>query len=126
MPDCAQMLTQLDAGTLDPSMFSHTAHIGISVQALSEGDFYAAHARIARGLQRLTKAAGAPEKFNATLTFAWLSEIARRHVPGQTPDDFLRAHPELTELDLRQIYPADLIQSELARRVPLLPVRTEP
>ncbi|THD76661.1 hypothetical protein E7681_02130 [Thalassobius vesicularis] len=126
MPDYAQMLAQLDAGTLDPSTFSHTAHIGITVQALTEGDFYTAHARIARGLQRLTTAAGAPKKFNATLTFAWLSEIARRYVPDQTPNDFLRALPELAQLDLRQIYPADLIQSELARRVPLLPVQTEP
>lgn len=126
MCDYAQMLAQLDAGTLDPSTFSHEAHIGITVQALTEGDFYTAHARIARGLQRLTTAAGAPEKFNATLTFAWLSEIARRHVPGETPDDFLRAHPDLAELDLRQLYPADLIQSELARRVPLLPVQPEP
>jgi len=122
MTDYAAMLADLDAGALSPAGFSHAHHVGVTVQALSEGDFYDAHARIARGLQRLTHTAGVPEKFNATLTFAFVTHIAQRWTTGQTPAAFLLANPDLLSTDpTAGLYTPVQLASPLARRLPILP-----
>ncbi len=121
MRDFAALLQQLDNGSLKPNGFSHAAHIGVTVQALIEGDFYDAHGRIARGLQRLTQTAGVPEKFNATLTFAWVSLIAQRLEPGQGPSGFLEQNPDILRLNPMALYPDGQAMTALARRVPVLP-----
>ncbi len=117
------MLAALEAGTLDPAGFSHRDHVGVTVAALQQGDFYDALARIARGLQRLTQIAGVPEKFNATVTFAFVSLIAQRMAAGcDSAEDFLRDNPDLLAGNpLAGFYPAGQADTPLAKRVPVLP-----
>lgn len=117
------MLAALDAGTLPAEGFSHRDHIGVTVAALQQGDFYDALARIARGLQRLAARAGVPEKFNATVTFAFVSLIAQRMEAGcDGVEGFLRDNPDLlTGNPLAGLYPDGQADTPLARRVPVLP-----
>ena len=118
-----RMLAALDAGTLPADGFSHRDHVGVTVAALQQGDFYDALARIARGLQRLARAAGVAEKFNATITFAFVSLIAQRMENGFSgTEDFLRDNPDLLSGNpLAGLYPSGQADTPLARRVPLLP-----
>lgn len=120
----AEKLAQLDAGTLDPAAFSHRDHVGVAIAALQQGDFYDALARMSRGLQRLTLAAGVPEKFNATVTFAFLSVIAEiEPQPGQDIDTLIDRHPDIMRPSvLKTLYSDSRMQSEIARRVPVLPL----
>lgn len=119
-----EKLQQLDAGTLDPAAFSHRDHVGVAIAALQQGDFYDALARMSRGLERLTAAAGVPEKFNATVTFAFLSAIAEVDPqPEQDIDAVIDANPQImTPKALKTLYSDAQLQSDLARRLPVLPV----
>ena len=120
----AEKLAQLDAGTLDPATFSHRDHVGVAIAALQQGDFYDALARMSRGLQRLTLAAGVPEKFNATVTFAFLSVIAEiEPQPGQDIDTLIDRYPDIMRPSvLKTLYSDSRMQSDIARRVPVLPL----
>jgi hypothetical protein len=124
----AEKLAQLDAGTLDPAAFSHRDHVGAAIAALQQGDFYDALARLSRGLQRLTLAAGVPEKFNATVTFAFLSVIAEiEPQPGQDIDTLIDCHPDIMRPSvLKTLYSDSRMQSDIARRVPVLPLASWP
>ncbi|TDK51086.1 hypothetical protein [Antarcticimicrobium luteum] len=118
-----RMLAALDAGTLDPAAFSHRDHVGVTVAALKQDDFYDALARIACGLQRLAGNAGVPEKFNATVTFAFVSLIAQRMEDGGgSVEDFLEGNPDLLSGNpLAGLYPEGQADTPLAKRVPVLP-----
>lgn len=121
------MLAALDAGTLPAEGFTHRDHVGVTVAALKQGDFYDALARIARGLQRLAGNAGVPEKFNATVTFAFVSLIAQRVDGGcDSTEAFLRDNPDLlTGNPLDGLYPEGQADTPLAKRVPVLPKMPE-
>ena len=117
------MLAALEAGTLPAAGFSHRDHVGVTVAALRQGDFYDALARIARGLQRLARNAGVPEKFSATVTFAFVSLIAQRMDAGcGDAEAFLRDNPDLLSGNpLAGLYPDGQADTPLAKRVPVLP-----
>ena len=125
-PDVRGTLDALVEGTLAPEEFSHRDHLVVAVQALSRHDFEEAHALVADGIRALTVRAGVPEKFNATITFAFMSAGAERMADYTDFDAerFLAAHPELLERDfLASRYSPERLASPLARRLPLLPDR---
>ena len=120
------VLLAMDAGTLAPQDFDHQAHIAVAFEALREGDFFTASKRIADGLKRLTAAAGAPEKFNATITQAYMSVIAEamHHGEAQDAETFLVQNPDLlVGAFLKEKFSAACLSSDLARKVALLPDR---
>jgi hypothetical protein len=123
-PDYAAKLAALDAGTLPPEAFRHRDHLGVAYEALRQDDFPAAWQRIERGIRALARRAGVPHKYNATITFAYLSAIAERMArrPHGDAKAFLAAHPELLDADFLALrYGRERMGSELARRIPLLP-----
>ena len=122
--DYSSMLRDLTSGTLAPEGFSHADHVGVAYEALSRSDFFDAAAQIATGLRTLAHRAGVPGKFNATITWAFLSLIAERMARTGHRDaaDFLRRNPDLTDRGaLRLPYSAERLASDLARSVALLP-----
>lgn len=124
--DHAANLDRLIAGTLTPSEFGHADHIGVAFEALSRWEFFEAAQRIATGIRSLAEAAGAPEKFNATITFAFLSLIAERMacVPAASAEAFIGANPDLLRSAfLDQLYSQQRLTSALARQTVLLPDR---
>jgi hypothetical protein len=118
------MAHEMAAGTLKPDGFTHRAHLGVAYEILSRHEVFEAMAIYAGGLRTLTQAAGVPEKFNATVTFAFLSLIAERMAQASydSVEAFLTQNPDLLSKGLLDGYfSSDALSSPLARRVPLLP-----
>jgi hypothetical protein len=64
-----------------------------------------------------------PEKFNATVTFAYMSVIAERmqSAPAESAENFIAANPEILSGNVLSRYSKARMQSDLARNVALLP-----
>ena len=126
MHDLAARRT-LDAlvdGSLAPETFTHADHFAVAFEALRRHPFAEAHALVANGIRALATRAGAPEKFNATITFAYMSAIAERMASTPTEDfeGFLAANDDLLERTfLASRYSPERLASPLARTTPLLP-----
>lgn len=114
------------SGDLDPADFAHADHVGVAWEALTAHGFFEALLIYSDGLKMLVEKAGVPEKFNATVTFAYMSLIAERmHVgPAATVQEFISANPDLLGRGLLDSwYSAPRLTGELARQVPLMPDR---
>lgn len=113
-----------EAGALDPAAFAHRDHVAVACDMLRRYDFMEATARYAAGLRFLAAKAGAPEKFNATVTLAFLSLIAERMRTSEHADydDFIARNRDLLSKDLLGAwYSPERLRSDLARGVFLLP-----
>ncbi|WP_425044505.1 hypothetical protein [Primorskyibacter sp. S87] len=120
----AEMANELIAGKLDPAGFSHRAHVAVAYEILTRHEVFEALALFAGGLQKLTEAAGVPEKFNATVTFAFISLIAARMEEQKYVDSeaFLTRNPDLLgKAVLAPYFGSEELVSNLARKVPLMP-----
>jgi len=117
-------LRSLRDGSLEPQDFSHLDHIGVAYEAIAHHDFFEALCIIADGLRDLACRANAPRKFNATVTFAFMSLIAERMKADdhENPAAFIRHNADLTTKSvLAPWYSDERLSSEFARSVPLLP-----
>ncbi len=117
-------LRRLSAGTLDPSEFRHLDHIGVAYEALSRHDFFEAASAVATGIRALAEKAGAPHKFNATVTWAYLSLISERMrtTEHRSADDFIERNPDIAARGaLAPWYSSKRLASDLARSTVLLP-----
>lgn len=128
MPNASHLATleALTSGNLDPDNFRHRDHIGVAYEALSRHDFFEAAARVASSIRKMAEMAGAPEKFNATITWAFLCLIAERMATTAHRDaeDFIAQNPDLTSGNvLKPWYSDQRLKSNLARSVVLLPDR---
>lgn len=124
MTDCAKLYDALTNGTLDAASFRHTDHIGVAHQALTRAGFFEAVTTVANGIAATAQRAGADGKFNATITFAYMSLIAERmdRMPGLSTRDFIAANPDLASGQaVRQLYSAKRLSSDTARQIALLP-----
>ena len=120
-------LIKLVENELDPAEFAHRDHIGVAYEALASHDFGEAVHRVYAGIKALADRAGAPEKANATITWAFMSLIAERMNTTSHADaeDFIANNPDLCRADaLAPWYSLERIRSDLARSVALLPDRT--
>jgi hypothetical protein len=118
------ILSALMEATLDPESFDHRDHVAAALEALRNFEFFEATQVIGNGLRSLTKKAGAPMKYNATLTFAFMSLIAERmaRTPGEQADKFLLLNSDLSDRKIfDRWYSPERVSSNLARRVALLP-----
>ena len=117
-------LAQLEAGLLDPAGFTHAEHVRLAFEMLGGVAFDDALARFAGGLRRLTARIGAPGRYHATVTVAFLAAVAdRRARTGATTwPAFAEAAPELLDRQcLERWYPPELLWSDLARATFVLP-----
>jgi hypothetical protein len=113
-----------EARTLDPAAFSHRDHVAVACDMLGCYDFLEAAARYAESLKAPAAKAGVPEKFNATVTLAFLSLIAKRMRTAEHADcdDFIARNPDLLSKDvLEPWYAPERLRSDLARQVFLMP-----
>jgi len=124
--DYANMLRQLEDGTLRPERFSHADHVGVTFEALRCYEFFEATWRVAHGIRALTERAGVSDKFNATITFAFICLIGERMAARDWPDfgAFIDENPDLTNAQaLKVLYSQERLNSALARATALLPDR---
>ncbi len=120
------VLRDLIDGTLDPKTFSHKDHVGVAYEAIARHDIFEATSLVAAGLRNLAERAGAPEKFNATITMAFMSLVAERMYGGAyaTACDFIEDNSDLLEKSVLTPWYSDArLKSDLSRAVPLLPER---
>ncbi len=120
------ILAELVAGAIDPRSFDHRDHVAAAIEALSRFEFFQATQIVGDGLRAVATKAGAPTKFNATLTFAFMSVMAERlaRAPQHDADSFLLFNPDLTDRTLlHRWYSAERVSSNLARQVALMPDR---
>lgn len=97
-------LQALELGTLDPGKFDHAAHVQAAFALLDETAFVDAAARYAAAITKLASRAGRPEKFNLTITLAFLAVIAERKTlaPGLAWPEFIARNPDLLDRALLQ------------------------
>ncbi|MDJ0655172.1 MAG: hypothetical protein QNJ40_13505 [Xanthomonadales bacterium] len=104
--------------------FHHAEHVQVAYAMLEKYDFVEACSRYAATIRAMAEQVGVPEKFNTTITFAFMSLIAERrdHTEGAGLESFLRANPDLLDTDvLGAWYTRERLTSARARRQFLLP-----
>jgi hypothetical protein len=123
--DSAITLTdQFEARSIEPAAFGHVDHVAVALEMLGRYPFVEACSRYAETIKAMAEGVGAPEKFNATITIAFMSLIAERRERSATKDliAFLDESPELLDRNLlKQWYSNERLHSTLARRQFLLP-----
>lgn len=104
--------------------FGHREHVQAAFELLNKYDFIEATARYAKTIKSMAAGAGVPEKFNVTITVAFMGLIAERMLQaGGDPDfdSFYARNPDLTGNALAPWYSAERISCDLSRKVFLMP-----
>ena len=124
MTDAALLTARIEQHQLPPEDFHHRDHVLVAFTMLSQYDFVEACSRYASTIRAMAEKAGAPEKFNATITFAFMSIIAERRArrPELGLDKFLATNADLLDRQLLSCwYSSERLQSACARSQFLLP-----
>ncbi len=115
------MLDTILSGEIPCTGFSHADHMGTAHAALRRWEFFEAAHHYADGIRASATAAGAPEKFNATLTLAFLSLVAER-MGDEDSETFVNENADLTMEALKRAgYDATRLAHPKARVIGLLP-----
>ncbi len=96
--DDATFLAELEAATLDASLFDHRAHVRAGFLILSaEPGFGAALARMERAIRRFAAANGKDGLYHETITVAFMALINERMAGGAASDwqSFEKENPDL-------------------------------
>lgn len=119
------LLTDFEAGRIDPANFPHRAHLQVGFELLRRHPFPEALLHLARGLRGLAARAGRPELYHETITAAFLALIAERRECGSAADEwetFIAQYEDLLGQEaLAKFYPPKRLRSEVARRTFILP-----
>lgn len=115
------------AGTLDPSRFSHADHVRLTYLLLLERPLPETMIALRDGLARLTTAAGAPEKYHETITFAFAALVNERMSASTAVswEAFAAENPDLLTWGegsvLDRLYTGGALSDPEAKRTFLLP-----
>ena len=95
--EAADLLSNFEAGRIDPAQFPHRQHVRVSYELLERHAFPEALLHLARGLRELAARAGRPEVYHETITAAFLAIIAERRLSARYVDweDFAARNPDL-------------------------------
>ena len=109
--------------TLDPARFGHREHLYVAFQYLRAMPLEDALARYVGNLRRLAEALGAPGKFHATMTWAYVVLLDEAmHRPGAEAlgfDELIARTPALADHRtglLHDYYARDELEADEARR----------
>ncbi|MEL7024565.1 MAG: hypothetical protein AAGL69_12540 [Pseudomonadota bacterium] len=123
LPD---LLNRFESLEIAPGDFHHDDHVYVAFAMLEKYDYVTACTNYAKTIRKMAESVGVPEKFNATITFAFVSLIAERltRTEGSGLTEFLEQNPDLLDASvLSQWYSKDRLTSATARRQFLLPDR---
>jgi hypothetical protein len=125
-----EFLHALETCALAEREFGHTGHVRAAYLYLQKGDFAATLARMQRAIRQYAAFLGKPDRYHETVTVAFLALI-QQHVCERGNagnwEAFARENPGLLEPKvLLRFYPRAQLESELARRIFLLPQPTAP
>ena len=125
----SDLTRDFEAHAIDTGCFDHAGHVRVAYDLLGKYDFVDATMTYVRGIQAIATQAGVPDKFNLTITIAFLSLIAERLADHPQPDfpSFAAANPDVMSRDvLTRWYGADRLTSARARQVFLMPEPLSP
>jgi hypothetical protein len=118
-------LQALETCSLPECEFGHRAHVRAAYLYLRDSTFAGALERLQRAIGDYATSLGRPNRYHETITVAYAALIQQHIVErgaGENWQAFARANPELFQPDLLlHFYPKKLLQSDLARRVFVLP-----
>lgn len=120
----AELVERFERG--DVEQFHHPDHVRVAYAYVRTMPLLDAIARFSAALRRFATAQGKPQLYHETITWAFLLIIHERvqRAPGLAWDAFARDNADLLRWKpsvLDAYYPAEVLQSELARRVFVLP-----
>jgi hypothetical protein len=124
------LLRAFESCDLPTAEFSHREHLRVAWLYVRAMPFADAASRFCAGLKRFAAAKGASAKYNETITWAYLALLNERaNVDDAAPtfDAFIAANADLLDHKggaLATLYDRTVLESELARRVFLLPRKT--
>lgn len=119
----SELTRSFEAHDVDTTRFNHAEHIKVAVELLNKYDFIDAAAIYAKGIRAIAAKAGAVDKFNLTITYAFMSLIAERMAGSSNAlSEFIELNPDLMHKDvLAKWYAPDRLQTATARNIFLLP-----
>ena len=119
----AILIERLEAGRVEPGTFGHREHLQAAYELLQREPFLDAAARYARAIDAFARSVGATDKFNLTVTLAFLSLVAERMSAERHASfaEFLAANPALAGNALEKYYTPLRLANPLSRRVFLMP-----
>ncbi len=123
------LLRKFEAHQITPGTFHHSDHVQVAFEMLRKYSFLEATWRYVETIRALADRAGAPDHFHVTITLAFLSLIAERMTRAEYTDyqHFILENEDLDSTDvLSRVYSSQRLQSDLARRIFLLPDGLEP
>ncbi len=123
-PDMAPISIAFEAHEIDNTAFHHKDHVRVAFDLLRKYDFIDAASIYAKGIRTLATNAGAPMKFNLTITYAFMSLIAERMDgnPNVDFDAFVAGNADLMSKDvLMKWYDRERLNADKARSIFLLP-----
>jgi hypothetical protein len=123
-PAILHELSDFLSGRIDPAGFPHREHVRLAYEMLSRHPFPQALLLFSKGLRLLAGRAGHPEKYNETITTAFLALIgeARLRRNYESWEEFSRDNSRLLRKDLLSCwYDSAMLDSERARLTFLLP-----
>ena len=118
------LLDLFEAVDVDTTTFHHPEHVHVAFAMLNKYSYLDACEKYARTIKAMAIKADAPEKFNLTITFAFMSLIADRksQTPNADLEAFLAANPDVLDKQvLMNWYSVERLQSAEARERFLLP-----
>lgn len=125
------LVQQFENNTLNPEDFGHHEHLVVAYFMLRKHPFIEAAAAYSRSIRSLAERAGAADKFNTTITLAFLSLIAERmNIAGDVGwETFIARNQDLNaKKTLSALYSDERLNCDLARKILLLPdlAQTQP
>lgn len=126
-----ELMNALEAGTLEPSLFTHEAHVRAAWHCLRQAPFPEALVRFSRALRQFATQHGQAAKYHETITVAYAALIADRLHETSALDweTFASCHPELFVREpslLTGYYTPETLASPRARLTFLMPDRRSP
>jgi hypothetical protein len=127
----AAFLGAFEAGTLAPEAFHHRDHVRAAWLLLRRASPAEAMARFTKALRQFAGRVGKPGLYHETVTWAYLLLIHERMARGAGAESFAAFSERNGDLFtwrpsiLDRYYRRETLQSDLARKVFLLPDRLE-
>jgi hypothetical protein len=121
------LLYGLESCTLPEDSFHHLEHVRVAWLYLNMFPFWEAVRRFQNAIQSLAAAKGKATLYHETITFAYLALVSERIERQGRPSNwksFAKANPDLLEWNtslLSRYYTNETLQSEMARRVFIMP-----
>jgi hypothetical protein len=121
----AELREAFEAGRIPPGGFPHRDHVRLAWGYLRERPLLEVLAVVPAGLRRLAAAAGRPERYHETITWAYLLLVRERlerggGAGGDDWETFAAANPDLLAWGeggaVARAYRKETLASDLARR----------